>query len=87
MFVPVAFSSDVLIPDVGERFTEGGLNDFRRSIVAASEQVPIDVQSNGRGGMAEPAADGDRIHAGGNQLTGVSMTQRVQTYCRQLEFS
>jgi hypothetical protein len=35
-FVPVAFSSDVL---VGERFTEGDLDYFRRSIVAASEQV------------------------------------------------
>jgi len=36
--------------------------------------------------MAEPAADGDHVHAGGNQLAGVGVTQRVQTYRRQLEF-
>jgi hypothetical protein len=66
VFVPVAFSSDVLISDVSERFTKRGFDYFRCSIVTASEQVPIDVQSNGRGGMAEPVADGDRVHTGGN---------------------
>jgi hypothetical protein len=87
VFVPVAFSADVLIPGVSERFTERGLDDFRRPIVAASEQVPIDVQSNGCRGMAEPAADGDRVHAGGNQLTGVSVAQRMESDRWQLEFS
>ena len=82
-FVPVAFSADVLI---GERLAKGGFDYFRRSIVAASEQVAIDVQGDGRGSMAEPAADGDHVHAGGNQLAGVGVAQRVQTYRRQFEF-
>ena len=60
------------------------------SIISAARSSLLpnrcDVQGNGCGSMAEPAADGDHVHAGGNQLAGVGVAQRVQTYRRQFEF-
>ena len=81
--MPAVFSPDVLI---SERFTESGFDDFRRAVVTVFEKVTVDTEGDDRGGVAEAAADGDRVHTGGDQLAGVGVAESVQTYRRQLEF-
>jgi hypothetical protein len=70
----------------GERLAESGFDDLRRPVVAVTEQVPIHVESNGGGGMAQPPADGNRVHAGSNELARMRVPEGMQTDCRQLEF-
>jgi hypothetical protein len=81
--VPAVFSPDVLI---SERFTESGFDDFRRAVVTVFEKVTVDTEGDGGGGMAKPPADGNRVHASGNQLARMGVAESVQAYCRQLEF-
>ena len=70
----------------GESFAKGGFDYLRSPVVAVFEQVSIHAEGDDRGGVAEAAADGDRVHTGGDQLAGVGVAESVQTYRRQLEF-
>ena len=83
MFVPVAFSCAF---SFGESLAKGGFDYFRRPVVAVFEQVSVHAEGDGRGGVTEAAAHGDRVQTGGDQLAGVGVAESVQTYRRQLEF-
>ena len=81
--MPVAFSCAF---SFGESLAKGGFDYFRRPVVAVFEQVSIDAEGDGRGGVTESAADGNGVHTGGNQLAGMCVAEGVQAYRRQLEF-
>src|SRR5262249_31312171 len=76
-------SSSVLI---GEHFTESRLDYLRRPVVTVREQMPIDIESDGGGGVAEPTANRNRVHASGDELARMGVAERGQAYRRQLVF-
>lgn len=79
----MAFSSGVLI---GQGFAKRGFDYIGRPIVAVPEQMPIDVEGDGRGGMAQATADRNRVHACGDQLARMGVAKSVQAYRRQFVF-
>ena len=54
-------------------FGKRRLHDLRRPCVVVREQVAVYTQGNGRGSVAQAAADGQDIYAGGDDLRHVRM--------------
>lgn len=62
---------------------QGGLNHLGGTIIGIGEQVAVNTESDCRRPVPQSPADGEQVEAGGNQLAGVSMAERMEADARQ----